>query len=167
MTTVSSNVRRIAIKEAVFGVPAPDHFTGIVLFYLRIADSLCKINPESIHFILKVKSRSFFLIVSSASNFIKIALADTDPECSCSNYRIICKQSWAVINKHCFFIGFPAEKRFFNFCLQLFASAFQNLIEINNIHIYIINDFAGSRSFCPIHRTASEERFNVYLVIRY
>ena len=101
-------VWRITVKEAVFGISAFDDFAGIILFYLRIADSLCKINPESIHFILKVKSRSFFLIVSSTSNFIQIPLANTDSECPSPCYFIICKQSWAVVNEHCFFVGFPA-----------------------------------------------------------
>lgn len=150
-THIRVYVWRITVKEAVFSVPTLDDLTTICLLYLRIPHPLRKINSESIHFILKVESRPFFLIVSSASNFIQIPLANTDSECPSPCYFIICKQSWTVVNEHRFFVGFPAEKRFFNFCLQLFASAFQNLIEINNIHIYIINDFAGSGSFCPIH----------------
>ena len=108
MTTVSSNVRRIAIEEAVFGIPAPDHFAGIVLFYLRIADSFRKIDSESIHFILKVQSRPFFLIVSSASDFIQIRLIGTHPKRPRSDYFIIGKQSGTIVNEHRFSVGFPA-----------------------------------------------------------
>ena len=166
MSLVRSDIRRIAVKEGFFMVSRLNDLICLILFNLCVRKTIAHFFFKILYFIIKCCRAFVVLRISKATYTTAKSLVAGDVKSSCSYDGTVCKKPGSFINEKCFFIGFPAVKGSFDFFVQCFVVFFQNFIEINDIHIGVVDNFRRRRLFSPKQCTTSKIRFYIYFMGR-